>query len=259
MPARVRPTKGSAVASVSMSVESAEPRCSEPEVSENEASESARPLPSGRHGLSRAEVEASQRVRMLDAVAAVVSEKGYGATTIADVVSRAGVSRSTFYEHFRSKEECFLAAFDMAIDVLLGGMAAGVEGAGFDWRDQVRSALGSALRVLADEPEYARAMIVEAAGAGEAALARRVDVYRRFGRFFAEMHRQAQSSASAPDPLPDDVLFAMVAGVAELISLRLLDGRAAELPAMEPKVSYLVFRVLTTPEEAQRVLISAPR
>src|SRR4051794_5075686 len=97
----------------------------------------ARPLPRGPHRLARADVMASQRGRMLDAIAQVVAEKGYGAVTVADVVERAGVSRKTFYEHFRDKESCFLAAYDAGVDVLIATMRA----AGGETRAQVRSFL----------------------------------------------------------------------------------------------------------------------
>ena len=77
-------------------------------------------LPSGRHGLTREAVVASQRSRLIDAMAQVVAERGYPATTVADVVERAGVSRRTFYEQFADKEACFLAAYDV-------GLTAGLE------------------------------------------------------------------------------------------------------------------------------------
>ena len=81
------------------------------------------PLPSGRHSLTRDAVLASQRGRLLDAMAEAVAEHGYGATTIAHVVSRAGVSRKTFYEHFTDKEQCFLALYDAGIAYVLGRLA----------------------------------------------------------------------------------------------------------------------------------------
>ena len=67
-------------------------------------------------------VLASQRGRMLGAMADAVASKGYAGTTVADVVAGAGVSRKTFYEHFRDKEECFLAAFDAGVDLLLAAI-----------------------------------------------------------------------------------------------------------------------------------------
>jgi AcrR family transcriptional regulator len=69
-------------------------------------------LPKGPHGLSREEVQASQRQRILDAVLDVVGESGYGAATVAHITKAAGISRTTFYEQFRNKEEAFLTAYD---------------------------------------------------------------------------------------------------------------------------------------------------
>jgi AcrR family transcriptional regulator len=69
-------------------------------------------LPKGPHSLTREQVEGSQRQRMLDAVLDVVGEHGYAAATVAHVTKSAGVSRTTFYEQFRSKQDAFLTAYD---------------------------------------------------------------------------------------------------------------------------------------------------
>ena len=69
-------------------------------------------LPKGPHDLSREEVQASQRQRILDAVLDVVGERGYAAATVAHVTASAGISRTTFYEQFRSKQDAFLTAYD---------------------------------------------------------------------------------------------------------------------------------------------------
>src|SRR5919201_6795907 len=81
--------------------------------------DNVRQLPRGRHRLSREEVIASQRGRMLAAMAEVVAQKGYARTTVADVLSRARVSRETFYEQFSDKEDCFLAAYDFSVEAML--------------------------------------------------------------------------------------------------------------------------------------------
>src|SRR6195256_1200113 len=85
-------------------------------------------LPRGRHRLSRDQVLASQRGRMLAAMAEAVAEKGYVGTAVADVIERAGVSRETFYEHFSSKEDCFLAAYDTGVEALHEVMGAALAG-----------------------------------------------------------------------------------------------------------------------------------
>ncbi len=130
-------------------------------------------LPRGRHGLSRKQVVESQRGRMLRAMADAMAEKGYANTSVADVIARAGVSRETFYEQFGSKQDCFLAAFDAAGEILLGRVtgAAPDEGTPADRFEQV---LGVYLETLASEPAYARLFLVEAHAAGPEAIRRRV-------------------------------------------------------------------------------------
>src|SRR3954451_13174305 len=104
-----------------------------------------RPLPRGPHNLTRDDVLASQRQRMTDAMAAAVASKGYASTTVGDVVAGAGVSRKTFYEHFRDKEECFLAAFDAGVEALLAAIAtAPPEGSG--WPERLRARVRAYLR-----------------------------------------------------------------------------------------------------------------
>ena len=80
-------------------------------------------LPRGPHGLTREQVQASQRQRLLDAVLDVVGEHGYAAATVADITTAAGVSRTTFYEQFHNKLEAFLTAYDEFGKAFLADMA----------------------------------------------------------------------------------------------------------------------------------------
>jgi AcrR family transcriptional regulator len=88
----------------------------QPEISER--------LPRGPHSLTREQVQASQRQRLLDAVLDVVGEYGYAAATVADVTAAAGVSRTTFYEQFRNKLDAFLTAYDQFGAAFLADIAA---------------------------------------------------------------------------------------------------------------------------------------
>src|SRR4051794_15524930 len=63
-------------------------------------------------------VARSQRDRLLDAAEAVIAEKGAASATIEAVVKAAGVSSVTFYEHFRDKEDCFVAAFERGVEAM---------------------------------------------------------------------------------------------------------------------------------------------
>lgn len=194
------------------------------------------PLPRGRHGLSREQVEASQRARILLGMADAMTEKGYVGTTVADVLSRAGVSRETFYQQFDSKLDCFLRAFDAARDVLFSRLAGLVdtEGTPLERFDRL---LAAYLDALADQPAFARLFLVESVAAGPAALERRVAVQQRIvevlvevlevdddrGRFACEV-LVAAVSAMVARPLVEadtDALRALHAPVVDLVSAAL--------------------------------------
>ena len=85
---------------------------------------SSRALPRGRHHLSREEVTGSQRERMLQAIVELVAESGYAGTTVGGIAARAGVSRTTFYEQFATKEECFQAAYDAVVEQMVEAIVA---------------------------------------------------------------------------------------------------------------------------------------
>src|SRR5947207_13486694 len=120
-----------------------------------------RQLPRGRHRLSRDEVVASQRGRMLTAMAEAVAQKGYARTTVADVLSRARVSRETFYEQFGDKEDCFLAAYDFSVEELLGAIADSVGEAPRDPFAGFEAALTAYLEEMAREGTLARVFLIE--------------------------------------------------------------------------------------------------
>jgi AcrR family transcriptional regulator len=199
-------------------------------------------LPSGRHRLTRQEVEASQRGRLLVAMAEVVASKGYTAATVADVVERAGVSRRTFYEQFPDKEACFLAAYDTGVEVMLGRISEAVSPlpAG-DWQGRIRTGLGTYLEVLASEPDFAWCFHVEVLGAGPAALARRSAVHTLFSGLWRDLHQRARAEHSDLTAWPDAGHRMLSAGLEELVRERLRAQGAASLPAYGETLVGIVF------------------
>src|SRR5690606_2141272 len=137
-------------------------------------------------------VAESQRERMLVAVAEAVAEKGYANTAVADIISRAGVSRRSFYEHFSNKEDCFLAAYDAGVSGLLEEIAAAEESAGADLVARARAGTETYLELLSDNPAFARTFLIEVLGAGPDALARREVVHQRFAERFAKGYERAR-------------------------------------------------------------------
>jgi AcrR family transcriptional regulator len=113
----------------------------------------------------RGAVARSQLDRLLDAAEALIAEKGAGGATIEAIVKAAGVSSVTFYEHFRDKEECFLAAFDRAVEELRTEVRGAIP-AEADRAAQVSSALAALLAAIDAEPARARLCFVEAQKGG---------------------------------------------------------------------------------------------
>ena len=195
-------------------------------------------LPRGPHHLGRDVVAASQRTRLLSAMAHAVAEKGYPAVSVADVVARAGVSRKTFYVHFADKLDCFLAAYDLGVEVLLRTMAeAGAEER--DPRALVRARVRAYLATLAAEPAFARTFLIEINAAGPRALARRAEVHAQFAAHAREL---------APD-VPEELPLAAVGATNELVSSRVAAGRVAELPELEDLVVHVQLAVIGSAAE----------
>src|SRR3954465_7919431 len=194
-----------------------------------------RQLPRGPHRLAREVIEASQRGRLLDAMANVVAEKGYPATTVADVIAKAGVSRRTFYEHFRDKEGCFLAAYDTGVEILLETVRQAGDGID-DPLERTRARVRAYLETLAAEPAFARTFEIEIAAAGPRAQARRRDVYERFAQQAREDAAAARRQVPGlPEP-PDDVYLAAVGATDAVVSARVAEGRIDALPELEAVV-----------------------
>jgi AcrR family transcriptional regulator len=171
----------------------------------------------------------SQRARMLDAVVAAVAEKGFAEMTVADVVAGAGVSRRTFYEHFDDKLDCFLAAYEARADALLHEVEEAVAAA--PPQERLRAGLRAYLERLAAEPTFARVLVVDILGAGPRAL----EVRERVRQRFAASYRGVSDD--------DDVLRALVGGIAELVQARLLAGDAERLPELVPTLERFVAAV----------------
>jgi AcrR family transcriptional regulator len=211
----------------------------------NASATAPRSLPRGPHRLAREVVLASQRGRMIEAMVEAVAEKGYAATTVADVVAGAGVSRRTFYEHFSDKEDCFLAAYDAGVDILLGHLVEQAAAAGgLDWRERTRRGVRAYLDVLAAEPAFARTFLIEVVAAGPRALDRRAEVHGRFTELLRTQLALAREDHPELPEVPDEVLAAIVGGVNEVVSGWVRDGRGERLPELEPTLTRIQLALL---------------
>lgn len=204
-------------------------------------------LPAGRHGLPREFIEQNQRERIITALVDTVAERGYNATTVANITKAASVSRRTFYEHFADKEACFLAAYEMVADHIRASMRAAAESFS-DWPQQVQAALATMLRFLAAEPELARLCMVEPVAAGGEIASR----YRATMQGFVAILKAGRPEHSGERPLPEATEETLVGGIVSLIVREISAGRTEDLEKLLPDLVELILAPYLGVEEAER-------
>ena len=195
-------------------------------------------FPAGVRTLPADLVRAIQRLRLLAAMIKTVTEIGYNTLTVQNVLTRAGISRPTFYEQFEDKEDCFLAAFDAAAARMQGRLEAAVADAGTSWRERLRSGIAELLRFIVEEPEEARMVIVEARASSPAGLRRRDEMLDRYAACIDALIRDDL------DQSPSAIAAAgVVGGIESVLYARLQKGETDQLDSLLPSLMY--FAVLT--------------
>jgi AcrR family transcriptional regulator len=212
------------------------------------------PIPSGQHGLAPELVSADQRARLNAAMVQVVADAGYVRTTVEDVLSRAGVSRRTFYEHYDNKQDCFVAACE---DVLGDWRRHGARayhqavtshGALDTVSARLRGGLQTLFGLVASDPLGARVIFLETLNCGSPGL-------RRLERAVDELEQLVERAVRAgdgPPALPRGMVTVIVGGVLEIVTVRLRHGRTDELLELaEPLLQWMLS--YRSPEAAARV------
>ena len=207
-------------------------------------------LPPGRHGLPREFVAHNQRERLIAGLAEAIAENGYAGTTIAHITRHAAVSRRTFYEHFASKDECFVAAYDTVMAELRERVGQAFEEED-DWPHAVKAGIGAMLHFLAAEPNLARLCMVEALVAGPVVVERYDSAIQSFVPYF-----QTGREGRSPEVLARlsaTTEEALVGGMMSLISRRIIAGKTAELESLLPDLVEFTLTPYLGSEEAAEV------
>jgi AcrR family transcriptional regulator len=182
-----------------------------------------RRLPRGRSALDAETTAAHHRRRLYDAVTALVTEQGYGATTVQELAAAAEVSTRDFYELFAGKQQLVLEACDAAIESLWGSLRERPLPAG-----DLHAALATVLAGVADavvrEPVAARLAVIEVAAIGPAGLARR----RSLAITLQELLRRAATAGSTP-ALSDAALAVLAGGTLATVDGHLRSGKLRPL------------------------------
>ncbi len=207
----------------------------------------ARPLP-GQEPLSRKFIAEHQRLRIISALVQEASEKGFRATTVADIVKRAGIARKTFYENFDSKEGCFLAAQEHAMLTALNRV---VEAAGTDqsWPRRVRAGLAAFLQYVAEEPALAKTCMVEALAVSPSSMG----YYEESQQAFVSLFKLGRDVSLQGKELPDTLEEAIVGGVFWIVYQRLVTAEAETITELLPELVEFVLVPYLGPEEAREI------
>jgi AcrR family transcriptional regulator len=207
-------------------------------------------LPRGRHGLSPEFVAQNQRERLIAGLTEALYEVGYEKTTVSLIGRKAAVSKSDFYKHFESKDDCFFVAYEAAVEQIrervLDACAGHGEG---DWPTRVRDGVASLLTFLAANPALAGLSLVEGLRAGRGVYDRYQAAVESFVPYLAE-----GAPAPAGGALPAATDEAVVGGIASLLGRRVLAGEAERLDELLPDVLEFALTPYLGVAEARRII-----
>jgi AcrR family transcriptional regulator len=190
-------------------------------------------LPSGKHDLPPDLVAQSQRDRIMLGVAETVKERGYAKTTVAEICARAGVSTATFYELFRDRDDCLMAAANS----LLGEIVALVSSRlspDKPIHQMVRDALAAVLTLMAQRPAFAHLIFVE----GRTLTPAVRQVYNSGVSVLLSLIDQTRVDGPADAPTPAIAARAACGAMGMVIRYEILCGRTEQLAELLPEAMY---------------------
>src|SRR6186997_235438 len=212
-------------------------------------------LPGGPGGMRRDEVARHQKARLEGAMVEAVARHGFAATTVRELVTLAGVSKTTFYDHFEGKEECFLATFESIIDELAEEVAATYEGAE-DPRERLPKAFERFMELVVERPWRVALVTVDSLTLGVAAVSRRERAWETFEELVRRYFDEVEPGAAVSEL----VLRALIAGTTGVVYRRLRSGRAEELPGLvEPLIGWALGYSQPDSEMVRRAVSAAAR
>ncbi|MGW4246083.1 TetR/AcrR family transcriptional regulator [Nocardia sp. NPDC004722] len=205
-------------------------------------------LPRGMHGLDPADVVHSQRMRMYFGVLEAVSERGFGATTVADIVARANVSRRTFYQQFKGRDDCFADAFDAAVELVLGYLDESIRDTPHtDWRALIHTTLREYLHHLAENGYCARALHIEALVAGPVVAEQRRHMKTLLAQRMRAAFQIGRGVGDIPVAVPDETFESLIGAIDDRIRDCMQMRGPEALPALLPHLYQITLALFGTP------------
>lgn len=188
-------------------------------------------LPRGPHNLTPDEVEADQRARLVDAMIALVRDKGYAATTVGDLIEHAGVSRKTFYTHFDDRHDLLLATFDQIAPTMFEEVRAAVQLKGGPTR-QLEALMRNLCRIGEASPGAIALSAIEIAALNPIGLERRDRLMSEYG----ELVEQCLQTNDGEHELPASLTRALAGSAYRTIDARLRSAQP-QLKELGPELA----------------------
>jgi AcrR family transcriptional regulator len=208
-------------------------------------------LPRGRHGLSPEFVARNQRERLISGLTRALFEVGYHETTVSLIGRRAAVSKSDFYKHFESKDDCFVAAYDAAIERIREQVVSACESAEQGaWAERVLAAIAALLDLFDQEPALASLVLVEGLRAGRGVY----DRYQAALDSFVGLLGEGAPRPPLASEVPEATDEAVIGGIASLLGRRILGGEGERLSELFPEILEFTLASYMGAEEARRIV-----
>jgi AcrR family transcriptional regulator len=204
-------------------------------------------LPRGRHGLSRDEVEASQRTRLLRATVELGAERGFTSLTLTDIVGRAGVARTTFYDYFADKQECFLQAFDYAADRVLEHVLTIGPPPVSKSASPVRGYIERLLALAHEEPGLVKLFSGDGEALGPAAAERQRASRYRLAEGLVELREFLRHDDPTLAPITHLRALAIVGSITEVLRHTVHASGMTSVPELQPELTTVVQALLDAP------------
>ncbi|HSK49103.1 MAG TPA: TetR/AcrR family transcriptional regulator [Solirubrobacterales bacterium] len=207
-------------------------------------------LPRGRHGLAPDFVARNQRARLIAGLIEALHETGYKKTTVSQIGRRAEVSKSDFYKHFESKDDCFHVAYEEGVARIRDEIKVACADSDSGWPQRVHGALQALFELFAQEPALANLTLVEGLRAGRGVY----DRYQAALDGFAPWLREGAPPPPGGNAAPAEVDLAVVGGVASLLGKRVRAGKTKQLGALLPETLEFTLTPYLGAAEARRIV-----
>jgi AcrR family transcriptional regulator len=202
-------------------------------------------LPPGRPRISEGEVAENQRLRIMFAAAQLAEDKGYSATTVADVTRQAGVDGRAFYSMFADKQDAFMAVHELGFQRVME-VTAGAFFAGSTWPERSWEAGRAFTQFLERNPTVAHVGFVEAYAVGPGAAQRLEDSHNAFAMFLQEGYQYVAEDARPPRV----ALEAIITTIFETVYDCTRDSGTPQLSGLLAHLTFLVLSPFLGPVQA---------